>query len=59
MEKINYGKGLTMNPITEYQDYRRYMREFYEERKRVSDFSWREFTKLAGVLVVRLLETCL
>ena len=48
MEKINYGKGLTMNPITEYQDYRRYMREFYEERKRVSDFSWREFTKLAG-----------
>ncbi|MBO4370016.1 MAG: TIGR02147 family protein, partial [Paludibacteraceae bacterium] len=37
-----------MNPITDYQDYRQYMREFYEERKRVSDFSWREFTKLAG-----------
>ena len=37
-----------MNSITDYQDYRQYMREFYEERKRVSDFSWREFTKLAG-----------
>ncbi len=37
-----------MKPITEYQDYREYMRDFYEERKRSSLFSWREFSKLAG-----------
>ena len=37
-----------MNPITEYQDYRRYMREFYEERKRNSYFTWREFASLSG-----------
>ena len=37
-----------MKPITEYQDYRMYMRDFYEERKRSSLFSWREFSKLAG-----------
>ena len=37
-----------MKPITEYQDYREYMRDFYEERKRSSFFSWREFSKLAG-----------
>ena len=37
-----------MNPITDYQDYRQYMREFYEERKLATGFSWREFTRLAG-----------
>ena len=37
-----------MKPITEYQDYRKYMRDFYEERKRSSSFSWREFSRLAG-----------
>lgn len=37
-----------MKPIVEYQDYRRYMLDFYEERKRKSAFSWREFSKLAG-----------
>ena len=37
-----------MKPITEYQDYRKYMRDFYEERKRCSLFSWREFSRLAG-----------
>ena len=37
-----------MKPITEYQDYRRYMQDFYDERKRVSTFSWREFAKAAG-----------
>lgn len=36
-----------MKPITEYQDYRRYMRDFYEERKK-SGFTWREFSKVAG-----------
>ena len=37
-----------MKPITEYEDYRLYLRDFYEERKRTSAFSWREFAKLAG-----------
>ena len=36
-----------MKPITEYQDYRRYMQDFYEERKK-SGFTWREFSKIAG-----------
>ena len=37
-----------MKPITAYQDYRKYMREYYEERKRSSSFSWREFSRAAG-----------
>ena len=37
-----------MNSITEYNDYRIYMRDFYEERKRISYFTWREFASLAG-----------
>lgn len=36
-----------MKPIVEYQNYRIYMRDFYEERKRSSAFTWREFAKLA------------
>ena len=37
-----------MKPIVEYSDFRQYMRDYYEERKRRSVFSWREFSKLAG-----------
>lgn len=37
-----------MKLITEYQDYRRYMQEFYEEEKRNSAFTWREFARLSG-----------
>lgn len=37
-----------MKPISEYHDYRRYMQDYYEERKRSSAFSWREFAKQAG-----------
>ena len=37
-----------MKPITEYQDYRCYMQDYYDERKRVSSFSWREFARSAG-----------
>ena len=37
-----------MKPIIEYNDYRLYMRDFYEERKRTSYFTWREFASLAG-----------
>jgi len=37
-----------MKMIVEYLDYRSYMRDFYEERKKVSSFSWREFSKKSG-----------
>ena len=37
-----------MKPITEYQDYRCCMQDFYDERKRTSSFTWREFARLAG-----------
>lgn len=37
-----------MKPITEYKDYREFMQDFYDERKRTGAFSWREFSKLAG-----------
>ena len=37
-----------MKSIFEFYDYRLYMRTFYEERKRTSAFSWRQFSKLAG-----------
>ena len=37
-----------MKSIIEYSDFRKYMRDFYEERKRSSLFSWREFSKAAG-----------
>lgn len=38
----------TMKPIVEYSDFRQYMLDYYEERKRRSVFSWREFSKIAG-----------
>lgn len=37
-----------MKPIVDYSDFRRYMRDYYEERKRCSAFSWREFSKITG-----------
>jgi uncharacterized protein (TIGR02147 family) len=37
-----------MNPIVEYQDYHAFLSDYYEERKRTSAFSWREFAKIAG-----------
>ena len=37
-----------MKPIIEYSDFRQYMRDYYEERKRRSAFSWREFSKITG-----------
>ena len=37
-----------MKPIVEYTDFRKFMLDFYEERKRCSAFSWREFSKIAG-----------
>ncbi len=37
-----------MKPIIEYKSYRKYMQDFYEDRKQHSAFSWREFSRLAG-----------
>jgi hypothetical protein, TIGR02147 len=37
-----------MKSIVEYNDYRVYMADFYEERKRTSAFTWREFARIAG-----------
>lgn len=37
-----------MKTIFEYRDYREYIRDFYESRKKCSAFTWREFAKLAG-----------
>ena len=37
-----------MKPIVEYQDYHLLIKDYYEERKRTSYFSWREFAKVAG-----------
>ena len=37
-----------MKLIVEYQDYHAFLSDYYEERKRTSAFSWREFAKIAG-----------
>ena len=37
-----------MKSVLEYKDYRLYMQDFYDERKRCGAFSWREFCKIAG-----------
>lgn len=39
---------MTMKPIIEYTDFRKFMLDFYEDRKLRHAFSWREFSKLAG-----------
>lgn len=36
-----------MKSITDYQDYRQLMRDFYEDRKKTA-YTWREFSKAAG-----------
>ncbi|PWJ62077.1 MULTISPECIES: TIGR02147 family protein [unclassified Fibrobacter] len=37
-----------MKPVFEYQDYRSFMMEYYEDRKKKSAFTWRDFSKAAG-----------
>ena len=37
-----------MKPVVEYQNYHAFLNDYYEERKRTSAFSWREFSKIAG-----------
>lgn len=39
---------IVMKPVTEYQDYRCYMQDFYDERKQSCSFTWREYARLAG-----------
>ena len=43
MEKV-----AKMKSVFEYRNYREYILDFYESRKRCSAFTWREFAKLAG-----------
>ena len=37
-----------MKSILEYRDYHLYMQDYYDERKRLGAFSWREFCRRAG-----------
>ncbi|SHM88962.1 TIGR02147 family protein [Fibrobacter sp. UWB7] len=37
-----------MKEIVEYTDYRKYIQDYYDERKRNSAFSWQEFARNAG-----------
>ena len=37
-----------MKPMIEYIDYRKVIQDFYDEKKRTSAFSWRDFAKSAG-----------
>jgi len=37
-----------MKSVIEYENYRQYMQDYYDDRKRTSAFSWREFAKVAG-----------
>lgn len=37
-----------MKPIFEYQDYRAYMGDYYDDQKKKSAFTWRDFSKAAG-----------
>lgn len=39
---------IVMKPIIEYTNFRKFMRDFYEEKKLRHTFSWREFSKSAG-----------
>ena len=41
-------KFIDMKSILEYKDYHLYVQDYYEERKRLGAFSWREFCRRAG-----------
>lgn len=45
-----------MKPIIEYLDYRSYILDYYNERKKNADFSWRRFAALAGFASVSYLK---
>lgn len=42
------GIFVPMKDIVEYTDYRKYIQDYYDERKRSSVFSWQEFARKAG-----------
>ena len=37
-----------MKEIIEYTDYRKFIQDYYDERKRSSAFTWRDFARVAG-----------
>ena len=37
-----------MKEIVEYTDYRKFIQDYYDERKRSSAFTWRDFARDAG-----------
>ena len=37
-----------MKEIIEYTDYRKFIQDYYDERKRSSAFTWRDFAREAG-----------
>jgi uncharacterized protein (TIGR02147 family) len=39
---------MIMKSIFEYRDYHLYLQDYYDERKRLGSFSWREFCRSAG-----------
>ena len=39
---------MAMKDIVEYTDYRKYIQDYYDERKRCSAFTWREFARNVG-----------
>lgn len=39
-----------MNHILQYQDYRRFLQDFYDWKKRTSAFSWRDYSKMCGFI---------
>lgn len=39
---------MCMKSVLEYKDYHLFMQDYYDERKRLGAFSWREFCKSAG-----------
>lgn len=45
---VALGIFIHMKPIIEYTDYRKFIQDFYDEKKRTSAFTWREFAKQAG-----------
>ena len=39
-----------MDSILKYKDYRRFLQDFYDWKKRTSAFSWRDYSKMAGFI---------
>lgn len=45
-----------MKPISDYSDYRHYIKDFYEERKLMTGLSWHGFNKMAGYASPKFLK---